>query len=345
MRSFSVSPELPVQLAAAADCDGDQFCSWVFDVTNVAWLAESSTWIIIKPLRILLILIVALLVRWIAHRMIRRLTRFNENGEVPVLLRPLRERVPTALQEATGLLSERRRQRAETIGSVLRNVVSITVFTLAIMLILGELGINLGPLLASAGIVGVALGFGAQSLVRDVISGMFMLVEDQYGVGDVVDLGEASGTVEAVGLRVTTLRDVHGVVWYVRNGEILRVGNRSQGWAQVVVDVPIGFSTPIDNAVTVIKEAAETLAQDPEWERELIGPPEVWGVEQITLDGATVRVAVKTVSDSQWKVGRELRRRLTERLTAEGIAAQIAPGRVYVRASSPTGQAPGQPAS
>src|SRR4029077_3961131 len=138
--------------------------------------------------------------------------------------------------------SERRRQRAEALGSVLRSFVSVTIFSIAIMLILGELGVNLAPLIASAGIAGVALGFGAQNLVKDFITGLFMLLEDQYGVGDVVDVGEASGTVEAVGLRITTIRDARGVLWYIRNGEIVRVGNRSQGWALVVVDVPVGFA-------------------------------------------------------------------------------------------------------
>ena len=151
---------------------------------------------------------------------------------MPALLRPLRERLPDS-HDATTVFRERRRQRAEAIGSVLRSFATAVVFSIAVLLILGELGVNLGPLLASAGIAGVALGFGAQNLVKDFIAGLFMLLEDQYGVGDVVDLGEASGTVEAVGLRITTIRDGRGVVWYIRNGEIVRVGNKSQGWAVV----------------------------------------------------------------------------------------------------------------
>src|SRR5262249_4059174 len=157
-----------------------------------------------------------------------------------IVAMPLPERMSEALTESTTVRTERRRQRAQALASVLRSFVSISVFVIAIMLILGELGVNLAPLLASAGIAGIALGFGAQNLVKDFIAGLFMLLEDQYGVGDIVDLGEASGTVEAVGLRITTVRDVRGVLWYIRNGEIVRVGNRSQGWALIIVDVPVG---------------------------------------------------------------------------------------------------------
>ena len=130
------------------------------------------------------------------------------------------------------------------------------------MLVLGELGVNLAPLLASAGIAGIALGFGAQNLVKDFIAGLFMLLEDQYGVGDVVDLGEASGTVEAVGLRITTIRDGRGVLWYIRNGEIVRVGNKSQGWALVVVDVPVGFAG-VEEAAAVLRAAADGAGRGP----------------------------------------------------------------------------------
>jgi small conductance mechanosensitive channel len=241
------------------------------------------------------------------------------------------------LQDATSIVPERRRQRAEAIGSVLRSFTTVTVYSLAALLILGQLGVNLGPLLASAGIVGVALGFGAQTLVKDLIAGLFMLLEDQYGVGDVVDVGEASGTVEAVGLRITTIRDARGVLWYIRNGEIVKVGNKSQGWAMVVVDVPIGYAS-VDRAVEVLREAAAGLAEDPEFAEDLIEPPDVLGVEQLTVDGAVLRTTVKTASDAQWRIGRELRRRLTEALDASGITARIAATRMYPRPAAPNGE-------
>jgi small conductance mechanosensitive channel len=198
--------------------------------------------------------------------------------------------------------------------------------------------VNLGPILASAGVAGLAIGFGAQNLVKDFLAGLFMLLEDQYGVGDVVDVGDVTGTVEAVGLRITTLRDAHGVLWYMRNGEIVRVGNKSQGWALVIVDVPVGFIA-VDEATKVLRAASATLADDPELADDLISPPEVLGVEQITADGAVLRTVVKTASDAQWRVGRELRRRLTDALERAGIAGQISAGRMYIRPAVDTGPA------
>jgi small-conductance mechanosensitive channel len=302
----------------SASCLQDAVCDKVFRLTGSPWFAESSFYIVVKPLRIAMIILVALLARWLLNRTIKRLVRTTSNASVPTILRPLRERIPTAASEAVAY-PERRRQRAEAIGSVMRSFISVVVFSIATLLILSELGFNLAPLLASAGIVGVALGFGAQTLVKDLIAGLFMLLEDQYGVGDTVDLGEATGTVEAVGLRITTVRDGRGVVWYIRNGEIVRVGNKSQGWAMVVVDLPIGL-TALDRATAVLREAAESLATDPEFAGDFLEPPEVLGVEQITVDGAVVRTTAKTSSDAQFRVVRELRRRLAEALETSSLA-------------------------
>jgi len=329
-----VTPEI-----VTVDCDANPLCQQVFDWTGQAWLAEGSYLFLVKPFRILLILLVALLVRFLLHRTINRLVRSTAEGSVPTILKPLRERIPSTVPS---LFPERRRQRAEAIGSALRSFVTFTVFAIAILMILGELGVNLAPLLASAGIAGVALGFGAQSLVKDLLAGLFMLLEDQYGVGDTVDLGEATGTVEAVGLRITTIRDVRGVLWYIRNGEIVRVGNKSQGWAMVLVDIPIGFAA-VEEATAVLRAAAQSLAEDPDYAEDFIDPPEVLGVEQITVDGTVIRAIAKTPSDAQFRVGREIRRRLTEALETSGIAAQIAASRMYSRLTGPT--APTTPAS
>ncbi|MGC9671024.1 mechanosensitive ion channel family protein [Planosporangium sp. 12N6] len=312
-------------------------CQIIYDKTGLSWLAEGSYLFLVKPLRILLIVALAVLARAIIHRTINRLVRTTTSESSPALLQPLREKVPGALlRDATGVLPERRRQRAEALGSVLRSVASAAIFVVALMLVLGELSINLAPLLASAGIVGLAIGFGAQNLVKDFVAGMFMLLEDQYGVGDVVDVGQASGTVEAVGLRITTIRDAQGVVWYIRNGEIVRVGNKSQGWAQVVVDIPVGFAG-VQEATEILRAAATRLADDPQWGEDLIGEPEVLGVEQITADGAVLRTTVKTTSESQWRVGRELRRRLTDALDEAGIAERLGAGRVLLHPASSTG--------
>nr|WP_249714163.1 mechanosensitive ion channel family protein [Micromonospora sp. NBRC 107566] len=321
-------------------CTNDPLCTQMYDLTGSVWFAESSYWILIKPLRILGIILVAVLLRFLLQRAISRLVRTTSNGAVPTALKPLRERMNAALQQDAAAIPERRRQRAEAIGSVLRSFVTATVFGVALLLVLGELGFNLGPLLASAGIVGVALGFGAQSLVKDLIAGLFMLLEDQYGVGDTVDVGEATGTVESVGLRVTTIRDGRGVLWYIRNGEIVRVGNKSQGWAVVVVDMPIGFAG-VEEAGTVLREAAATVAGDPAYAEYFIDPPEVLGVEQITVDGAVVRTIAKTTAEGQFRVNRALRRRLAEALDDAGITARIAAGRVYPRPAAPPDDALG----
>ncbi len=305
--------------------DGSTLCAWVWEQTHVAWLAKLSSWNgLSRILAIVAIGIGAFVVRWLIHRAISRITEGNADGSLPAVLRPLRERAPEALQHATGLLSERRSQRARTIGSVLRSVTSAAVFGIAIMLMLDQVNINLAPLIASAGIVGVALGFGAQNLVRDFLSGIFMMLEDQYGVGDIVDLGDASGTVEAVGLRITTVRDAHGVVWYVRNGEVIRVGNKSQGWAVVNVDVPVPFGTDVERVQKVMQSAANELASEDEWKKDLLAPPEALGVEQITATGMMLRVTVKTTSDAQWRVAREVRARLTEAVDDAGFTSGMA---------------------
>ena len=210
----------------------------------------------------------------------------------------------------------------------MKSSVSFGLATAVVLLLLGELGVNLAPLLASAGIAGIALGFGAQSLVKDFLAGLFILLENQYGVGDVVDLGEATGTVEAVGLRVTTVRDLRGVVWYVPNGEIRRVGNRSQGWAVVVVDIPIGFA-PVNTAIEALRKGAQRLAEEEGTGGDLVDEPEILGVDQVTVEGAVVRTVVKTVPAAQWRIGRQLRRLQTEELEAAGLAEQILAARVY----------------
>nr|WP_203941165.1 mechanosensitive ion channel family protein [Spirilliplanes yamanashiensis] len=305
------------------------------------WLANSSYVLILKPLRILLIIVIALLVRWLIHRAIRRLTSSSSQMGVPGILKPLRERIPTAGVESSAVVPERRKQRAEAIGSVLRSFVTAVIMTTATLFVLSELGFNLGPLLASAGIVGVAIGFGAQTLVKDLITGLFMLIEDQYGVGDTVDLGEATGVVEAVGLRITTVRDGRGVLWYIRNGEIVRVGNKSQGWAMVVIDLPVGFVS-VEQATSVLQQAALKVAEDAEFATQFLEPPDVLGVEQMTVDGAVIRTIAKTTADGQFPVQRELRRALTEALESSGIAERIAASRMFPRpAAPPNGGTPG----
>jgi small conductance mechanosensitive channel len=282
------------------------WCYQVYQLTHNQWLAASAGWLVAKPIKIILILLVAFLIRMVLRKVIDRVTEIpRTNGrKLPALLRPLRERAPDLLGP---MVLERRRQRAKTIGSVLKSLTSFLVYGLAFIQILGELGINLGPIIASAGIVGVALGFGAQNLVKDFLSGMFMMLEDQYGVGDVIDIGSATGTVESVGLRITTLRDVKGTVWYVRNGEVLRVGNSSQGYANAVVDVPLSYTADVDRAVEVLTRTATTAVSAEPLSQDVLEPPEVLGVESVTPEGLTIRLTVKVRPGKQWSVQRALR--------------------------------------
>jgi small conductance mechanosensitive channel len=328
------SPSPDVATQPSSECLTNDLCTFLYERTGLSWLADTGYYTLVKPARILFIIVAALVLRYMIRRMIKRITRGAGAEPRPGVFQPLRERMPSSLREATSMRSERRTQRAQALGSVLQSIASVTIFSVAAMMVLSEIGMNLAPLLASAGIAGVALGFGAQNLVKDFIAGLFMLLEDQYGVGDVIDIGEVSGTVEAVGLRITTIRDVRGVLWYIRNGEIVRVGNRSQGWAVVVLDVPIGFAG-VEEATQVLRTAAAALAEDPEFADLLLEPPEVLGVEQISIDGAVIRATAKTSSATQAQVGRELRRRLTGALEAAGITAHLSAGRMYVRPPQP----------
>ena len=299
------------------------------------------------PARILLILVLAVLLRAVLNRSIRRLVTGASEGSVPVVLRPLHDRTRGRLLEASPLLSERRRQRAETIGSVLRSVATLLVFGVAGAMVLAELGFDLGPVIASAGIFGVAVGFGAQNLIKDFLNGMFMILEDQYGVGDVIDAGEATGTVEAVGLRVTRLRDVHGTVWHIRNGEVIRVGNKSQGWARALLDVPVAWDSDLPRVREVVKAAADTVWRDDDWSAKIVEEPEVWGIEDMGSAGVLIRLAVKTAPLEQWAVARELRQRVKDALDAAGIlvgvplsAIRATPEHAPVPAPAPAKKAP-----
>lgn len=317
---------------ACADNAGTA-CAIAWKLTGSAWLAESSDTLIVKPMRILLIIAICLLARGLINRTIKRITDTRAGRKMPTILRPFKERLPNLMSDvdAVDLLGDRRRQRAQTIGSVLRSLVTWLVYAVMAMLVLAELNISLGPLLASAGIAGLAIGFGAQALVKDILSGMFMIMEDQYGVGDVVDLGETIGTIEMVGLRVTTVRDLQGTLWYVRNGEIIRVGNFSQSWAKVVLLIPLAPSVDVDAAADAIIAAAGDLADDPEWSHAILDRPEPQGLVDMTLDGSVYRLLLKTSSAEQWAVARELRRRVARALRQAGIAEELTGSRVYVR--------------
>jgi small conductance mechanosensitive channel len=291
--------------------------------SSLSALSRHALEVATTPARIALIAVLAMVLRLLVNRGIGRLVKGAAEGSVPVVLRPLHDRTKGRLLEASPLSSERRRQRAETIGSVLRSSAAIVIFTVAGAMILAELGFDLAPVIASAGIVGVAVGFGAQNLIKDFLNGMFMILEDQYGVGDVIDAGEATGTVEAVGLRTTRLRDVAGTVWHIRNGEIVRIGNKSQGWARAVLDIAVAWDSDLSAVRDVLRSTAEAMAAEDDWAEKITEAPEVWGVEELGSSGVVVRLAVKTAPLEQWKVARELRERVKEAFDREGIAVGV----------------------
>ncbi|MFE7335618.1 mechanosensitive ion channel family protein [Streptomyces griseus] len=274
------------------------------------WVEENwSTWLS-TGLRILLIVAVAITLRYLIRRALTNLIeRMNRSAQAVE---------GTALG---GLLvnAERRRQRSEAIGSVLRSVASFVIMGTAALMVLGAFKINLAPLLASAGVAGVALGFGARNLVTDFLSGVFMILEDQYGVGDTIDAGVASGEVIEVGLRVTKLRGDNGEIWYVRNGEVKRIGNLSQGWSTAGVDVTVRPTENLEHVREAITTAAETLTKEEPWSERLWGPVEVLGLDAVLLDSMTVRVTAKTMPGKSVGVERELRWRIKQALDDAGI--------------------------
>lgn len=318
--SIAPDPEEVVD-SLARTCGENQ--GFICPVLNAMFPERLDSWVpVIASLAdLLLILLIAFLLRGIVHRIIDRLIRRTAAMPSRLRSRTAREGTP----EAMVLLTERRRQRAETMGSVLRHVASIVILGTAVLTILSRLAIPIAPLLTSVGILGIAVGFGAQELVKDFIAGVFMLLEDQYGVGDVIDVGPAVGTVEAVTLRITRLRDSEGRVWYVRNGTITRVGNESQGWSRTVVDVPVAYDSDVPAVREILKGVARELWEDPEYrDKILIEEPQVWGLEQISGTAVVFRVGAKVLPSHQSEVARELRMRIKTAL--DRAAVSIAAG-------------------
>ncbi|MBD8505701.1 mechanosensitive ion channel family protein [Hoyosella sp. G463] len=272
------------------------------------WTDTNREWLIQKPLELLAYIVVALLLRWAAHRFIDRVTTRKRkpppgNG---------RRNTDAARRD------ERRDQRRKTLASVFKSTVSLLLLTWVALTVLSIIGLNVAPFIASAGIVGIAVGWGAQSLVRDFLSGIFMLLEDQYGVGDVVDLGDAIGTVETVGLRVTTVRGIDGTLWYVRNGEVLRVGNFSQGYAVAVIDVALARPVNVTEAARIVEETAAAAVLDDPVRDHMLEAPAMLGVDQTTAYTVTLRLTARVRAGSQWAVQRYINSKvLTAREAAD----------------------------
>lgn len=321
-------------LQEACGVDPGLICEWVFDQTDSDTWAALSDWFLDRPLRVLLILVLA----WFASRIGRRIVakfaeevaeRSTQQRAAVLDESPFLRRVSRLAQHKQQ--TARAERRAVTLGAMLESLVSIVVWTTATFLILGELGISLGPLIASAGIAGIAIGFGAQSIVRDFLAGIFVIVEDQYGVGDVIDVGEAIGTVEEVGFRTTQIRDLSGVLWTVPNGVIQRVGNYSQIWSRSVFDIEVAYDTDIDHASQVIKTVLDEAWHENEETATIIEEPEVLGVQTFGESAVVIRAIVKTDPAEQWAVARMINGRLKKALDEAGIEIPFPQRTVWVK--------------
>jgi moderate conductance mechanosensitive channel len=288
---------------------------------------------LISPgLSIVFILLAATLLSSLVRRLIAGLVaRMKDPDLAPT--RRLRRRIGAPIDEVEEDL--RRVQRADALGALATSVATVVIWSIALIMVIARFGLELGPLIAGAGIIGVALGFGAQNLVRDFLAGVFMLIEDQFGVGDIVDAGEAIGVVEGISLRSTRIRDVAGTLWHIPNGEILRVGNMSQDWARALLDVGVAYGTDIDAASDILERVAVEMAHEPNYEEMFIEDPEVWGVQELGNDSVDIRLVIKVLPGQQWAVMRELRGRIKKAFDSAGIEIPFPQRTVWLRTEQP----------
>ncbi|MGJ0204615.1 mechanosensitive ion channel domain-containing protein [Leucobacter sp. gxy201] len=266
------------------------------------------------PLTVLGIIIVAVLLNWVLRRLLMRTVTQIVRG-----VKKAQDVDTTSEIQASPYVNARAVQRTRTLGTVGRAVITWTIVVIALILILGTMGVNLGAVLTSAGIVAAGLAFGAQNIVKDILNGIFMVFEDQLGVGDIVQIGEVSGTVEDVGIRVTRVRAMDGTLWFIRNGEILTLGNSSQGWGRALIDITVRADSDLEKVEQTAIDAARAIRSSPEIARKVTSEPEVWGVESAFGDRATLRLAVRTRPEAQWAVQRALRASLVRHFNEAGI--------------------------
>jgi small conductance mechanosensitive channel len=267
------------------------------------------------PIYIASVIVIAVLVRIALHYVVRSVVERIVHGVKK------RQRVTdTQALHASPLHTVRLVQRARTLGSVLNNIVTVAIVVIALLLIITAINPDItGAFSLITAALGAGLGFGAQNIVRDILNGLFMVIEDQLGVGDVVDTGQATGVVEHVAIRTTQIRDVNGTLWYVRNGEIIRVGNMSQGWARVIIDLAVPYDADIEAVEERMLATANSLVEDPKWRATVMERPEVWGLESISSEALVIRLVIKTRTSAKDDVSRELRLRLKRALDDLGV--------------------------
>jgi len=270
----------------------------------------------VKTINVLAIIVFALLLRWVLHFVIDRVVQQIVSG-----VKKTQKVDDTQALTVSPLAAVRVVQRTRTLGSVLTNIVNVTLLIVSVLLIVSTINPSiLGSFALLSAAIGAGLGFGAQNIVKDILNGLFMVVEDQIGVGDIVDVGFASGVVENVGIRITQVRDVDGTLWFVRNGEILRVGNMSQGWARVIIDLAIPYSSNVEAVQAELLRVATALASSRKWRGVILEKPEIWGLESITAEALVTRLAVKTRVSAKWDFARDLRLHMKKALDGMGVA-------------------------
>ena len=314
---FRAATELDAELIDACGETPTWFCEAAWDMSHNRMLARAADWIVTRPL----VAIAVLLVAWLVSRYARKavtafVTRLSTGRQ---LANETLQRMGVERPASTRFIDPREQARASTLAAVARACVSWFVWTIAVLIVLGGFSINLGPLLAGAGIAGIAVGFGSQALVKDCISGFFMLLEDQCGVGDEVDLGEAVGTVESITLRMTSVRGIDGTLWNVPNGVIQRVGNKTRNWSQGLVDITIWHEADLDDALAAVEEGIATASALPAVAEVLLQPPAVLGVERFDTTGTVVRITVRTQPGKQWAAMRDIRQAVRTSLTAHRV--------------------------
>jgi len=238
-------------------------------------------------------------------------------------------RIEMSVDDGDDSVTTLREKRGRTISQLLRSVGRVVIVTIAVLLTFNAF-INIAPILAGAGILGLAVSFGAQSLVRDVISGFFILLENQFAVGDVIEAAGKSGVVEKMTMRVVVLRDLEGTMHVIPNGEMKVISNKTRGWARAVVDISVPYTEDVDRALAVVRDETAQFSTDRAWGLQLDGPVEVLGVESMTDNAVIIRTLLKTQPGSQWNVAREFRRRLIIRFSRESIETPFQQRRVHV---------------
>ncbi|MGC5223277.1 mechanosensitive ion channel family protein [Micromonospora sp. DT81.3] len=280
--------------------------------TDLLQFLTDAGWNILKVAGIV---VGGIVLAWILKLVIRRVVSRIVNGA-----KSKAQVDDTRALDRSPLAAVRLVQRTRTLGSILQNVVNVTIVIVGLVLILSVLAPTaLGSLTLLTAAIGAGLGFGAQNIVKDVLNGIFIVAEDQVGIGDVVDLGLATGIVEYVSVRVTNVRDVNGTLWYVRNGEITRIGNMSMGWSRVIVDLAVPVDADIEEVEGTMLETALALSKDPKWRTRVLEKPEVWGLESVTGDALVIRLVMKTRSNAKDDVARELRMRLKKAIDNLGL--------------------------